>query len=71
MVTYICNKSIKVWTERIVVTSRKKGSRVGFGEFLNYKFYFFKKNPEKQIWQNIYMFSMNAKYIGGYYMSFS
>lgn len=43
MVTYICNKSIKVWTERIVVTSRKKDSRVGFGEFLNYKFYFFKK----------------------------
>lgn len=43
MFTYICNKSIKVWIERTVITSGKKGSKVGFGEFLNYNFYFFKK----------------------------
>lgn len=30
--------------ERIIVTSGKEGSRVRFGEFLKYNFYFFKKN---------------------------
>lgn len=43
MFTYIRNKSIKVWLERTVITSGKEGSRVGFGEFLSYNFYFFKK----------------------------
>lgn len=50
MFTYICNKSIKVWIKRTVVTSGKEGKRVRFGEFLKCicKIYFFKKNQRSK-----------------------